>query len=181
MTDDALKLEITDAVARITMALPAIHNAFDDVLIANLGRMLVQVGNDDSVRVVVLAGEGKSFSAGADLGWMQRMADYYDAENLEDARQLAEVMRLLDELPKPTIARVHGAAIGGGVGLVAACDIALASPRALFCLSEVRLGLIPSVISPYVVEAIGPRAARALFPDCRAVRCEDGLRSWACA
>ena len=163
MTDDALKLEITDAVARITMALPAIHNAFDDVLIANLGRMLVQVGNDDSVRVVVLAGEGKSFSAGADLGWMQRMADYSDAENLEDARQLAEVMRLLNELPKPTIARVHGAAIGGGVGLVAACDIALASPRALFCLSEVRLGLIPSVISPYVVEAIGPRAARRYF------------------
>jgi methylglutaconyl-CoA hydratase len=163
MTDDALKLEITDAVARITMARPAIHNAFDDVLIAKLGRMLVQVGNDHSVRVVVLAGEGKSFSAGADLGWMQRMADYYDAENLEDARQLAEVMRLLNELPKPTIARVHGVAIGGGVGLVAACDIALASPRALFCLSEVRLGLIPSVISPYVVEAIGPRAARRYF------------------
>lgn len=163
MSDDALKLEIADAVARITMARPAIHNAFDDVLIAKLGQMLVQVGDDDAVRVVVLAGEGKSFSAGADLGWMQRMADYSDAENLEDARQLAEVMRLLNELPKPTIARVHGAAIGGGVGLVAACDIALASPRALFCLSEVRLGLIPSVISPYVVEAIGPRAARRYF------------------
>lgn len=163
MPSGALKLEIEDAVARITMARAEKHNAFDDVLIAELSDMFAHVGGDDDVRVVVLEGEGKSFSAGADLGWMQRMADYSDAENLSDARALADMMRALNELPRPTIVRVQGAAFGGGVGLVAACDIAIASDAASFCLSEVRLGLIPSVISPYVVEAIGARAARRYF------------------
>ena len=163
MSDDAIKLTVSDGVGRITMARPDKHNAFDDVLIADLSAAFEAAGSADAVRVVVLEGEGKSFSAGADLGWMQRMADYSDAENLADARKLAGMMRLLNELPRPTIARVQGAAFGGGVGLVAACDIALASQAASFCLSEAKLGLIPSVISPYVVEAIGARAARRYF------------------
>ncbi|MBT4906115.1 MAG: enoyl-CoA hydratase/isomerase family protein [Rhodospirillaceae bacterium] len=163
MSDEAITLVVSDGVGRITMARPEKHNAFDDGLIADLSAAFEAAGRDDAVRVVVLEGEGKSFSAGADLGWMQRMADYSDAENLADARKLAGMMRLLNELPRPTIARVQGAAFGGGVGLVAACDIALASQAASFCLSEARLGLIPSVISPYVVEAIGARAARRYF------------------
>lgn len=163
MSDDAIRLNVSGGVGRITMARPEKHNAFDDELIADLSAAFEAAGRDDAVRVVVLEGEGKSFSAGADLGWMQRMADYYDAENLADARKLAGMMRALNELPRPTIARVQGAAFGGGVGLVAACDIALASQAANFCLSEARLGLIPSVISPYVVEAIGARAARRYF------------------
>jgi methylglutaconyl-CoA hydratase len=163
MSDDAITLVVSGGVGRITMARPEKHNAFDDGLIADLSAAFETAGRDNAVRVVVLEGEGKSFSAGADLGWMQRMADYSDAENLADARKLAAMMRLLNELPRPTIARVQGAAFGGGVGLVAACDIALASQAASFCLSEARLGLIPSVISPYVVEAIGARAARRYF------------------
>jgi len=163
MSDDVIRLNVSGGVGRITMALPEKHNAFDDGLVADLSAAFEAAGRDDAVRVVVLEGEGKSFSAGADLGWMQRMADYSDAENLADARKLAGMMCILNELPRPTIARVHGAAFGGGVGLVAACDIALASQAANFCLSEARLGLIPSVISPYVVEAIGARAARRYF------------------
>lgn len=163
MSDDAIRLTVSGGVGRITMARPEKHNAFDDGLIADLSAAFEAAGRDDAVRVVVLEGEGKSFSAGADLGWMQRMADYSDAENLADARKLAGMMRILNELPRPTIARVQGAAFGGGVGLVAACDIALASEAASFCLSEARLGLIPSVISPYVVEAIGARASRRYF------------------
>jgi len=139
---------------------PEQHNAFDDVLIGELIDVLDQLAKNSSVRIVVLRADGKSFSAGADLNWMRRMADYDEAQNLADALQLAELMRRLNTLPKPTIARIQGAAFGGGVGLVACCDIALASARALFCLSEVRLGLIPAVISPYVVRAIGERAAR---------------------
>ena len=163
MSDDVIRLNVSGGVGRITMALPEKHNAFDDGLVADLSAAFEAAGRDDAVRVVVLEGEGKSFSAGADLGWMQRMADYSDAENLADARKLAGMMCILNELPRPTIARVQGAAFGGGVGLVAACDIALASQAANFCLSEARLGLIPSVISPYVVEAIGARAARRYF------------------
>ena len=163
MSDDVIRLNVSGGVGRITMALPEKHNAFDDGLVADLSAAFEAAGRDDAVRVVILEGEGKSFSAGADLGWMQRMADYSDAENLADARKLAGMMCILNELPRPTIARVQGAAFGGGVGLVAACDIALASQAANFCLSEARLGLIPSVISPYVVEAIGARAARRYF------------------
>lgn len=163
MSRGAIKLEVGNGVGRITMARAEKHNAFDDALVGELTSVFERVCADDAVRVVVLAGEGKSFSAGADLGWMRRMADYSDAENLKDARQLAAMIRMLNEMPKPTIARVQGAAIGGGVGLVAACDIAVASRAASFCLSEVRLGLIPAVISPYVVEAIGARAARRYF------------------
>ncbi|MEP4885001.1 MAG: enoyl-CoA hydratase/isomerase family protein [Alphaproteobacteria bacterium] len=163
MSENSINVNVAGGVARVTMARPDKHNAFDDVLITDLTDAFEAVGRDGAVRVVVLEGEGKSFSAGADLGWMQRMADYSAAENLADARKLAGMVRTLNELPRPTIARVQGAAFGGGVGLVAACDIALASQAASFCLSEARLGLVPSVISPYVVEAIGARAARRYF------------------
>ncbi len=150
-------------VAELTLSRPEVHNAFDDRLIAALTEALEALGADGAVRAVVLAAEGKSFSAGADLGWMKRMASYGEAENLADARALARLMETLDRLPKPTIAKVQGAAFGGGVGLVACCDIAVGSEAARFMLSEVKLGLIPAVISPYVVKAIGQRAARRYF------------------
>ena len=163
MNHDALKIVIEDGVARLTLAQPEKHNAFDDVIITAFADALQRVGSDPAVRVVVLAGEGKSFSAGADLDWMRRMADYGEAENLADARALANMLRTLNELPKPTIARVQGATFGGGVGLVACCDIAVASEAAIFCLSEARLGLTPSTISPYVVAAMGAHNARRYF------------------
>lgn len=149
--------------ATLTMNRPELHNAFDDALIASLTSRLRELEADPRVRVVLLAGSGRSFCAGADLSWMRRMADYTPEENLNDALALAELMQTLDRLAKPTIALVQGAAYGGGVGLVACCDLALATSRASFCLSEVKLGLIPAVISPYVVQAIGPRAARRYF------------------
>lgn len=149
--------------ATITLNRPEIHNAFDDTLISALTGELDRLARDKSVRMVLLAARGKSFSSGADLNWMRRMADYSFAENLTDAMALAELMKTLANLSKPTIALVQGAAIGGGVGLVACCDIAIASEKVSFCLSEVTLGLIPAVISPYVVEAIGCRAARRYF------------------
>ncbi len=160
MADDTVPLRYADGEAVVTLNRPDVHNAFDDALIARLGDVLDQLARRSDVRVVVLAGAGKSFSAGADLGWMRRMAGYTEAENLADASRLARLMHRLDTMPMPTVARVHGAAIGGGVGLVACCDVALASTAAGFALSEVRLGLIPAVISPYVIGAIGPRAAR---------------------
>lgn len=149
--------------ATITLNRPEMHNAFDDTLISALTGELKRLERDSSVRVVLLAARGKSFSSGADLNWMRRMADYSFDENLADAMDLAELMKTLANLSKPTIALVQGAAIGGGVGLVACCDIALASDNAYFCLSEVKLGLIPAVISPYVAAAIGPRATRRYF------------------
>jgi methylglutaconyl-CoA hydratase len=156
-------IEITSAVATLWLDRPDRHNAFDDVLMRELIAALDSLESDSSVRVVILAGRGKNFSAGADLGWMRRMAGASEAENEADAGLLADLMHRLSSLSKPTIAAVHGAALGGGVGLVAACDMALAAEDALFSLSEVRLGLIPSVISPYVIAAIGPRAARRYF------------------
>ncbi len=149
--------------ATITLNRPDLHNAFDDTLISSLTSELRRLDRDDDVRVVLLAARGKSFSSGADLNWMRRMADYSFDENLADAMDLAELMKTLANLAKPTIALVQGAAIGGGVGLVACCDIALATTEVTFCLSEVKLGLIPAVISPYVAAAIGPRATRRYF------------------
>ena len=152
-----------DGVATVTLNRAEVHNAFNDTVIADLTGVLRRLGDDDKVRAVVLRADGKSVSAGADMGWIQRMANYGHAENLADAGALAELMRVLNFLPKPTVARVQGAAFGGGVGLVACCDIAIASDAVSFSLSEVRLGLIPAVISPYVVAAIGERAARRYF------------------
>lgn len=160
MSDAILVSVDANGKATVTLNRPEIHNAFDDALIARLTEIFEFLGKRDDVRVVVVAANGKSFSAGADLGWMRRMANYSEAENRADAEQLARLIHVLDSLPKPTVARVQGAAIGGGVGLVAACDVAIASEAASFALSEVRLGLIPAVISPYVIGAIGPRQAR---------------------
>lgn len=163
MTDTLLVATDARGVATVTLNRPEIHNAFDDTLIAELTAMLARLEADMRVRVVVLTGAGKSFSAGADLNWMKRMALYSQEENRRDAAAMAALMRTLDTLGKPTIAQVQGAAIAGGCGLVACCDIALAAERASFAISETRLGLIPAVISPYVVAAIGERNARRYF------------------
>ncbi len=152
-----------DGVAALTLSRPELHNAFDDELISGLTQALRALERNDSVRVVVLAAQGKSFSAGADLNWMKRMAGYSRRRNFQDALGLGELMRTLHGLGKPTIARVQGAAYGGGVGLVAACDIAIATREATFALSEVRLGLVPAVISPYVIAAMGERMANRYF------------------
>jgi methylglutaconyl-CoA hydratase len=161
---DPLLLDVGAAgVATITLNRPEVHNAFDDALIAALTLALRRVEADRRVRVVVLAAAGKSFCSGADLHWMKRMAAYSEAENRRDAEALATLMRTLDGLAKPTVAAVHGAAYAGGCGLVACCDVALAAERALFAITETRIGLIPAVISPYVVAAIGARQARRYF------------------
>jgi len=159
----AVRVEMGNGIGTVVMDRPDRHNAFDEHVIADLTAAFAGLGADDAVRAVVLRGAGKSFSAGADLDWMRRMAAYDEAANLADARALATLMRTIDTLPKPTVALVHGAAYGGGVGLVACCDIAIATEAAAFSLSEVKLGLIPAVISPYVVRAIGVRAARRYF------------------
>lgn len=158
-----VQTEIAAGVATVRMNRAEMHNALDDALIAALTEGLSAMGRDPAVRVVILAGAGKSFSAGADLDWMRRMAANSYQENLAGARRLAVLLRTLHDLARPTIARVHGAAFGGALGLISACDIAIASDAAVFCLSEARLGLIPAVISPYVVAAMGPRQARRYF------------------
>jgi methylglutaconyl-CoA hydratase len=162
---DPLFLEDRDTrgVAWLTLNRPDVHNAFNAALIAELTAALARLEKDPTVRLVVLTGAGKSFSAGADLNWMRAMASYSEEENQQDAENLAGLMDRLNHLAKPTLALVQGAAFGGGVGLVACCDIVLASPAAVFCLSEVKLGLIPAAISPYVVAAIGQSAARRYF------------------
>lgn len=160
---DTIHIADHAGVRRITLDRPQVHNAFDDALIAQLTAALDQAGQDASVRAVVLSGEGASFSAGADLNWMRGMAQASEADNREDSRRLARLMRTLQYLPKPTIARVNGAAYGGGVGLIACCDIAIGVDSARFGLTEVKLGLVPAVISPYVIHAIGLRHARRLF------------------
>lgn len=158
-------LSHTDArgVCTVTMNRPDLHNAFDDDLIKRLAMTFRELNFKPEVRVVVLAGNGKSFSAGADLNWMKRMATYTRNQNFEDAMGLADMLHAIYDCTKPVIAAVHGPAFGGGVGLVAACDIAIASERASFCLSEVKLGLIPATIAPYVAESMGIRACRRYF------------------
>ncbi|WP_251359993.1 enoyl-CoA hydratase/isomerase family protein [Kangiella sp. TOML190] len=176
MTQEALKIAIDEGqnadsslgsegrgVGYITLTRGEIHNAFDDQLIADLTSAFQAMQNNDDVEVVVLKAEGKSFSAGADLNWMRRMADYSWDENFQDSQALAKLMNTIYSLNKPTVCVVQGAAFGGGVGLVACCDMVVASERASFCLSEVKLGLIPAVISPYVVKAIGERQAQRYF------------------
>lgn len=150
-------------VATLTLNRPEVHNAFDDVVIADLNAALDTYARHPDVRLLVLRAEGKSFSAGADLGWMKRMASYSREDNLADARELERLMRSLYEFPKPTVAVVQGAAYGGAVGLVSCCDIAIASESASFSLSEARLGLAPAVISPFVVAAMGARQASRYF------------------
>ena len=160
---DLLDIAIVHHVARIALNRPGVHNAFDDALIAELTDVLVKFDRDAHLRAVVLTGNGTTFSAGADLNWMRGMATASEEANRADSERLATLMRTLNFLSKPTIARVNGAAYGGGVGLVACCDIAIASDSAKFGLTEVKLGLVPAVISPYVIAAIGARHARRLF------------------
>jgi len=148
------------SVATISINRPELHNAFNEVVIEELTQSLLEVGGDENIRVVVLASEGKSFSAGADIHWMKRMVDYSFEENVRDANMMALMLRAIRECFKPVIARIHGATFGGGVGIIAACDMAVATESAIFCLSEVRLGILPAVISPFVIEKIGPGAAR---------------------
>ncbi|MGH8689479.1 MAG: enoyl-CoA hydratase/isomerase family protein [Burkholderiales bacterium] len=171
-------LEVTkrDGVARVTLNRPQLRNAFDDELIRKLRDAFEDVAKDKAVRVMVLAGNGPAFCAGADLNWMKRMAGYGHDENLADARALAEMLAALDRLPKPTIARVHGPAFAGGTGLVAACDIALGTPEAKFCLSEAKLGLSPATISPYVMRAMGERNARRYFLTAEVFDAQEALR-----
>jgi methylglutaconyl-CoA hydratase len=158
-----LKVEASGGVARVTLDRPQIRNAFDDALISALTTALRELDADEGVRAVVLAGNGPAFCAGADLNWMKRMAGYGYEQNLADAQALATMLKTLDRMRKPTLARVHGPAFAGGVGIVAACDIAIGVPEAKFCLSEAKLGLSPATISPYVVRAMGERMARRYF------------------
>ena len=159
----AIRVSLQGHVATVTLARPEVRNAFNDEVIAELSQAFVQLGEAAEVRAIVLAAEGSAFCAGADLNWMRRMADYTREENLADAAKLAFMLRVIYECPKPTVARVQGDVYAGGMGLVAACDMAVSVDTAHYCLSEVKLGLIPATISPYVIRAMGPRAAHRWF------------------
>jgi methylglutaconyl-CoA hydratase len=171
-----LSVEKKGGVARVTLDRPEVRNAFDEVVIEKLAHVFHEIAADTEIRVVVLAGNGPAFCAGADLNWMKRMAGYGHDENLADARALAEMLAALERLPQPTIARVHGPAFAGGTGLVAACDIAIGTPQAKFCFSEAKLGLSPATISPYVLRAIGERAAHRYFLSAEVFDAEEALR-----
>ncbi|MGH6637330.1 MAG: enoyl-CoA hydratase/isomerase family protein [Polaromonas sp.] len=158
-----LQLTVQAGVATLVLNRPEVRNAFNDEVIAEFTQAFGELGAREEVRCVVLAAAGQAFCAGADLNWMRRMADYSHAENLADAAQLAEMLRAMYECPKPTVARIQGDVFAGGMGLVAACDIAVSVDTAQYCLSEVKLGLIPATISPYVIRAMGARAAHRYF------------------
>ena len=158
-----LDVQRSGPVARVYLNRPEVRNAFNDGVIAELTQTFATLGADATLRCIVLGGHGKAFCAGADLNWMKRAALYTRAQNTADAKALARMLQTLAELPKPTIARVHGAAYGGGVGLTACCDIAVAAAETRFALSEAKLGIIPATISPYVIRAIGARQASRYF------------------
>ena len=172
-----LSITQTGAVARITLTQPEVRNAFSDEVIAEITAAFTEVGARPDVRVVVLAAEGPAFCAGANLNWMRRMADYTREENLIDAGKLAQMLRVIYECPKPTIARVQGDVYAGGMGLVAACDMAVSVDTAGYCLSEVKLGLIPATISPYVIRAMGARAAHRYFLTAERFDAAEALRT----
>ena len=167
MTEDrefeTITCSFEDKIATVTLNRPDVHNAFNEVMIAELTEIFKKIAKDDEVRVVVLTGSGKSFSAGADLNWMKKMVNFSYDQNLDDSLKLAELFYIMYSLPKPTIAKVNGAAIGGGTGLVAVCDIAIASEKAKLSLSEVKLGLVPACISPYVIRKVGEGRCREFF------------------
>jgi methylglutaconyl-CoA hydratase len=171
-----LEIEREGTLARVVMQRPEVHNAFDARLVAELTTALAGLDRDPSVRAVVLTGAGSTFSAGADLNWMRDMAQAGEAENREDSLRLATLMRTLNFLSKPTLARVNGSAYGGGVGLIACCDVAIGVEGAKFSLSEVKLGLVPAVISPYVIAAIGARQARRMFLTAEVFGADEALR-----
>ncbi|MDB5889418.1 MAG: enoyl-CoA hydratase/isomerase family protein [Polaromonas sp.] len=171
-----LQIQVAGAVATVTLNRPEVRNAFNEELILELTRAFTTLESDDSVRCIVLAATGKAFCAGADLNWMRRMADYTYAENIADAGQLATMMHTVYQCRKPTVARIQGDVYAGGTGLVAACDIAVSSDIAGFCLSEVRLGLIPATVSPYVIRAMGARAAHRYFLTAERFDAQEALR-----
>ena len=171
-----LQLHFDRGVETVTLNRPEVRNAFNDEVIAELTAVFLELARRDEVRCVVLAGNGPAFCAGADLNWMKRMAGYTRDENIEDASQLARMLEVVYRCPKPTIARIHGDVYAGGTGLVAACDMAVAVDTAQFCLSEVRLGLIPATISPYVIRAMGTRAAHRFFLTAERFAADEALR-----
>lgn len=171
-----LLVEYKNGVAILTLNRPAINNAFDNEIIYLLIKALEDCSQNNDVKVVKLTGAGNHFSAGADLNWMRRMADLDYSENQKDAAQLARLMSTLYQLNKPTLAEVNGASYGGAVGLIACCDIAIASEGSVFCLSEVKIGLVPAVISPYVVKAIGERQARRYLITGEVIKSEQALK-----
>lgn len=171
-----LRIDHQAGVARVTLDRPEVRNAFNDALIGELGAAFRALAARDEVRCIVLAASGPAFCAGADLNWMRRMAAYSREENLADAGALAQMLQIIHACPKPTIARVQGDVFAGGMGLVAACDIAVAVDSASFCLSEVKLGLIPATISPYVVRAMGARAAHRYFLTAERFSAAEALR-----
>ena len=174
--NQALRISTQNRVATVVLSRPDVRNAFNDEVIAELSHAFSQLGEDPAVRAIVLMAEGPAFCAGADLNWMRRMADYTRDENVEDAGKLAFMLRTLYECPKPTIARVQGDVYAGGMGLVAACDMAVSVDTAHYCLSEVKLGLIPATISPYVIRAMGPRAAHRYFLTAERFTAAEALR-----
>lgn len=176
MTYSTLETHLTQGVAVIWLNRPDVRNAMSAELIAELTDAVGTAADDPDVRAIVLAGRGTAFCAGADLNWMKQAAGYGPAENEADALKLAALFRRIAEAPKPTVARVHGPAYAGGLGLVTACDIAVASFDAKFCLTEVRIGLIPAMISPYVIRAMGPRIASRYFLSAEVLDAGDGYR-----
>lgn len=176
MNYQTIEVATSDAVATVWLDRPEVRNAMNETVIAELHAAFEALRRDDSVRVVVLAGRGSAFCAGADLNWMRRMADFSEAENEADAMHLATMLHTLHTLPKPTIARVHGAAFAGGMGLACACDLIVADKAAEFCLSEVRIGLVPATISPYVAQALGVHAARRYMLTAERMRADEAHR-----
>ena len=172
----ALTLQVDGAVATITLTQPDIRNAFSDEVIAEITAAFRTAGERPDVRAIVLAAQGPAFCAGANLNWMRRMADYTREENIQDAGLLAEMLRVIYECPKPTIARVQGDVYAGGVGLVACCDIAISADTVHYCLSETKIGLIPATISPYVIRAMGARAAHRYFLTAERFNAAEALR-----
>lgn len=173
---DSLTVSAVEHVATVTMNRPEVRNAFNETTIAELTQAFRDLGKDERIRVIVLAANGPAFCAGADLNWMKKMADYTHEENLADAGQLAEMLRVIYTCPQPVVAKIQGDCYAGGMGLAAACDMAVAVDTAYFCLSEVRLGLIPATISPYVIKAMGESAARRYFLTAERFSAADALR-----
>lgn len=168
--------ERSAGVTQVTMSRPAVFNAFDDVMVGELDQAFAALAEDEQVRVIVLAGEGKHFSAGADLQWMQRASAATFEWNLNDARRFAGMYSRIDRNPKPVVARVQGVALGGGTGLVCACDMAISAENASFAVSEAKFGIIPSVISPYLINAVGKRQARRLALTTSRIRAAEALQ-----
>lgn len=176
MDYQTLTIAVDGKLATITLNRPDVRNAFNETTIAEITLAFDQLGRDDTVRAIVLAANGPAFCAGADLNWMKKMAGYTHAENNADALQLAEMLRTIYLCPKPVVARVQGDCYAGGMGLVAACDVIVAVEEASFCLSEVKLGLIPATISPYVIKAMGENAARRYFLTAERFGAQEALR-----